>query len=230
MIYENKYNTKIEEFGCIPSNEYEYIGASPDGINVDRTSNRYGRLLEIKNPTTRKITGVPKKAYWVQMQMQMFVTGLPECDFLETSFKEYDQEEDFLNDGTFNYTADNKLKGIVVCMSNGDKPVYLYPPVNISQEEFDEWYDKELDKNKHLTWINNSYWRLEKLSCVLVPYNKKWFESIIPEFKNIWDIILNERQTGFSHRKPKSRRKNSIDKNDKTTIVKIDTQAFTSNL
>ena len=64
----------------------------------------------------------------------------------------------------------------------------------------------------------------------MLPFNKSWFESIIPKFKNIWDIILKERKTGFSHRKPKSRRKNSIDKSDKTTIVKIDTQAFTSNL
>ncbi len=230
MFYENKYGTKIEEFGCIPSSNYEFIGASPDGINVEPTSNRYGRLLEIKNPTTRKISGVPKKAYWIQMQMQMYVTGLHECDFLETSFKEYESEEEFLNDGTFNYTADNKLKGIVVCMSNGEKPVYLYPPINISQEEFDDWYDKELDKNQHLTWINNSYWKLNKISCILVPFNKRWFESIIPEFKNIWDIILKERKTGFNHRKPKRRRKNSVDKNDKTTVVKIDTQAFTSNL
>ena len=100
------------------------------------------------------------------MQMQMYVTGYTN-DFLETSFKEYENEEEFMNDGTFNYTADNKLKGVVVCMTNGDKPVYLYPPINISQEEFDDWM-KELDKNQHLTWINNSYWRLDKISYVTI--------------------------------------------------------------
>ena len=43
-----------------------------------------------KNPTTRKLSGTPKKEYWIQMQLQMEVWDLDECDFLETVFKEYE--------------------------------------------------------------------------------------------------------------------------------------------
>ena len=35
MIYEAMYQTKICEFGCIQHPEYSFIGASPDGINID---------------------------------------------------------------------------------------------------------------------------------------------------------------------------------------------------
>jgi len=95
MIYQAMYNTKIQEFGCIRHRDHAFIGASPDGVNVDPESERYGRMLEIKNPVNRELTGVPKPEYWVQMQGQMEVCDLDECDFLETVFKEYDSEEAF---------------------------------------------------------------------------------------------------------------------------------------
>jgi putative phage-type endonuclease len=71
MYYEKIYNTKVEDFGCIKHDDYYYIGASPDGINVDPSSSRYGRMLEIKNIVNREITGIPKEEYWIQMQVQM---------------------------------------------------------------------------------------------------------------------------------------------------------------
>jgi putative phage-type endonuclease len=88
MIYEAKYGTKVEDFGCIQHPIYKFLGASPDGIVINKESQRYGRMLEIKNPVSREITGIPKKEYWTQMQLQMEVCDLDECDFLETKFKE----------------------------------------------------------------------------------------------------------------------------------------------
>jgi len=82
MIYERKYGTKVEDFGCIQHPVYKFLGASPDGIIVNKESDRYGRMLEIKNPVSREITGIPKKEYWTQMQLQMEVCDLDECDFL----------------------------------------------------------------------------------------------------------------------------------------------------
>lgn len=66
MVYEHLYNTKVGDFGCIQHDTYHFIGASPDGINIDPNSPIYGRMLEIKNPISREIDGVPKKEYWVQ--------------------------------------------------------------------------------------------------------------------------------------------------------------------
>jgi putative phage-type endonuclease len=98
MIYERINKTKVGEFGCIKHKTHGFIGASPDGINVDPISEKYGTLLEIKNVVSREITGIPKKEYWVQMQMQMEVCDLDYCDFLENKFVEYESEEQFLED------------------------------------------------------------------------------------------------------------------------------------
>ena len=205
LFYEDKFKTEIEEFGCIPDqNNYEF-GASPDGINVKRNSERYGYLLEIKNPVSRKLTGIPKKEYWVQMQFQMYVTGLHTCDFLETIFKEYENEDAFKKDGTFNKNKDGNPKGIIVCFHDGEKPVYEYPPWNCSKKDFDCWYDKIMEKNEKLSWIMNTYWYLNEYSCVTVPFNNNWFNEAKPYFKNIWKIIEKEGVEGYDHRKPTKR-------------------------
>ena len=98
MVYEYMYDTRIGEFGCIKHKDYEFIRASPDGINIKAHNHLYGRMLEIKNPVSRVISGTPKKEYWVQMQIQMEVWDLDQCDFLETSFKEYESLDDYEKD------------------------------------------------------------------------------------------------------------------------------------
>ena len=207
MFYEYTFDTEIEEFGCIPDENNTEFGASPDGINIKRSSDRFGYLLEIKNPVSRKLTGTPKRDYWIQMQFQMHVTGLYTCDFLETVFKAYETEDDFNKDGVFNTTKDGKPKGVIVCFHDGNKPIYRYSPWNYDASSFEKWYDNILDNESNLTWIQNTYWRLENYSCVTVSYNKDWFNMASIHFKDIWKIIEEERVSGYSHRKPKKRKK-----------------------
>ena len=232
MHYEKDFNTKVGEFGCIKHRKIKFLRASPDGINIDPTNLRYGRLVEVKNPTSRQLDGIPEKAYWVQMQIQMEVWDLNECDFLETVFKEYETEEDFNNDGlTFTHRENGMRKGIIVQFFNNGKPHYEYPPVDASSDEFELWYDEILDQNKEMTYIKNIYWYLQDYSCVLVPRNKLWFKSILPQLKTFWNIILSERESGYEHRKPKSRNKKI--KNQKVTnnleqniVIKVRTESF----
>ena len=206
LIYETKNNTIVEEFGCIEDTEIDFIAASPDGINVKRESPLYGRLLEIKNPKSRKITGIPKKEYWIQMQFQMYVTKLHLCDFLETTFNEYESEEAFYKDGTFNKSDDGKMKGAIVCFYNKEEPVYEYCPLEIDTKEgFELWCDEIIDKNNELSWIKNIWWKLDTYSCVTVEYNEHWFNQAIEYFKKTWEIVLRERKEGFQHRKPNKR-------------------------
>ena len=203
MFYEHKYKTTIEDFGCILHDKYNYLGASPDGINVDSNSDRYGRMLEIKNPTSREITGIPKEDYWIQMQLQMETCDLNECDFLETSFKEYENEEEFLEDGCFEYTETNKLKGIIVHFTKNEKPHYEYMPLYSTKEEYEIWFENIMQKNNHLTWAKNIYWKLEHYSCILVLRNKFWFSHAIKKIEEVWKIIEQEKITGYEHRYPK---------------------------
>ena len=156
LIYE-KYGTKVDEFGCIPDEEHSFIGVSPDGINVKKESSRYGRMLEVKNRVSDAvpITGIPKKEYWIQMQMQMGACKLNECDFLETKFDAYESRDDFYKDGTFNESEDGKMKGIFMYFIKDGKPHYEYPEVGLSEEEFTKWEEAKIEEHKELTWIQN---------------------------------------------------------------------------
>ena len=228
MHYEYDFNTKVGEFGCKAHTEYPFLRASPDGINIDENSNLYGRLVEVKNPTTRKLSGTPKKDYWIQMQIQMEVWDLDECDFLETVFKEYENEEEFKKDGdSFTRREDGKRKGIIVQFYHEEKPHYEYPPVDCTEKEFNDWYDNIMEQNSHMSWISNKYWYLEDYSCVLVPRNKSWFKAVYPDFKKLWNTVLKERETGYEHRKPKKSRK-KVKKLTPNSLQKLETD--TKNL
>jgi putative phage-type endonuclease len=234
MFYEHDYNTKIGDFGCIQHPQYSFLGASPDGINIDKNSGRYGRMLEIKNIVNREINGNPKKEYWIQMQLQMETCDLNECDFLETKFVEYSDRQEFNEDTDETLTdeddnimisKDGFRKGIIIQFINQGKPFYAYKPLElITHLEVEEWEEKTIDlyqsEEYNYTYIKFIYWKLEEISCVLVFRNKKWFQDNIEQIQNIWCIIEKERNTGHSHRAPNRRIKKEADeseeKNDKS--------------
>lgn len=76
-LYDQRYNRKSHEIGLVRHREYPWLGASPDGITED------GLLIEIKCPLTRKIEPKVPKHYWPQVQLQLEITDLDECDFIQ---------------------------------------------------------------------------------------------------------------------------------------------------
>ncbi len=110
MIYEHIYNTRIFEFGALPSEKYTYLGASPDGISSKYTldnkfSERLGIMLEIKCPVTRdihtsgKIIGdICPFYYYCQVQQQLACCELDVCDFWQCKISEYKTREEYLTD------------------------------------------------------------------------------------------------------------------------------------
>lgn len=247
LIYEDMYDSKVEDFGCIQHPVYKYIGASPDGIIIKSESGRYGRMLEIKNIVNREITGIPKKEYWIQMQLQMEVCDLDECDFLETKFVEYPNYDSYISDSTkschegnyFNSyvtTADGNYKGqIIYFHTNDGSPNYEYMPLNVwTKEDVLKWEENTIKKYEsepyNYTFIKFIYWKLEKLSCVLVIRNREWFNMNVSQLEKVWNTIEKERITGHHHRAPvkKSKKeKQEITNVDKDVcflkVIKIDT-------
>jgi putative phage-type endonuclease len=220
MIYEDLFHTKVGEFGCIRHPQYHFIGASPDGINVDPTSSRYGRMLEIKNIYNRDITGIPKEEYWVQTQIQMETCDLDYCDFMETRIKEYEAADDFYTDNSREY------KGVVLHFIETDSrsptvnhPHYQYMPfegfpehrvgndIGKEKSEIDAWIKKvrEESKLKGLVLFNVLYWYLDEYSCVLIPRNRVWFQSALPKIGEVWQTIVKEREEGYEHRATKKK-------------------------
>jgi len=210
MLYEKRNRVKVGEFGCIQHPAYSFIGASPDGIVVSEDSDAYGRMLEIKNVVSREITGIPKMDYWVQMQVQMEVCNLNECDFLETKFCEYDEtDEDLFYKNKHKYL----YNGVILYFVNRDftdnSPYYVYMPFDIKlvKTDINAWVDqrKQELKDTHVLF-KRIYWYCDAYSCVLVKRNRMWFEMMAPKVKEVWDIIERERvDGGFEKRMPKKR-------------------------
>jgi putative phage-type endonuclease len=226
MLYETMYQTKVGQFGCIQHPEYSFIGASPDGINIEPESNRYGRMIEIKNIVNREINGIPKEEYWIQTQIQMETCNLDKCDFIETRIMEYPTEAEFYSDTTSEY------KGIILHFMprtvglTDAPPVYRYMPLNILTEKRDitAWIDatKQEAREQELVLFTTIYWHLAEFSCVLIERNREWFAAAVNQIKDVWNTILLERTNGYEHRAAKKRIPkivvNSIDHSDTHTI------------
>jgi putative phage-type endonuclease len=226
MIYEDMFHTKVDDFGCIKHGKYPFIGASPDGINVDETNIRFGRMVEIKNIYNREITGIPKKEYWIQMQLQMEVCKLETCDFVETRIKEFDDMEEYLDK-----REEYEYNGIVleflpkfkpcdlssneqVLNNNKKKLFHMVLDNSKSKNEIEEIINKTKEDNENFYLLGVSYWYLDEFSCVLVKRNELWFKKSLSEIENVWNIIEKERVDGYEHRASKKRRP-SIDKTEK---------------
>jgi putative phage-type endonuclease len=227
-IYQHNYETNIEDFGCIQHEKYLFLGASPDGINVDPNSKRYGRMLEIKNIVNREIDGIPKKEYWIQMQLQMEVCDLDECDFLETKFIEYPDFISYKDDTTeelyedeegiefenVSLSKDNKMKGSIIYFHTKEgNPFYVYRPLDlIHPDDITQWEENIVDHYQYnpelnYTYMKTIYWKLEHLSCVLVCRNRQWFKDNISSLEEIWTTIEKERVSGYEHRAPNRKQK-----------------------
>lgn len=205
--YEKEYTTNVRDFGCIPHKELHYLAASPDGINIDINSQKYGRMLEVKNIVNRDITGIPKYEYWIQMQIQMEVCELSECDFLETRFIEYENYDSFISDGTFTHTSDNKVKGIMMLFIDSDgNPIYKYLDIGSDEERFHAWnIEKMAEMSGKASWLKTIYWKMDEVSVVLVKRARRWFHTAKPILDDLWKTIEYEREYGYEHRAPRKR-------------------------
>jgi putative phage-type endonuclease len=76
-LYDKKYGRVSHEIGLVQHRDYPWLGASPDGVTED------GLLVEIKCPLSRKIEPNVPKHYWPQVQLQLEITDLEECDFVQ---------------------------------------------------------------------------------------------------------------------------------------------------
>lgn len=73
--YEQRYGALVMPSGLVVHPEYDWLGASPDGLVGD------DGMVECKCPLRAKYT-TPSTEYQAQMQLQMACTGRAWCDFV----------------------------------------------------------------------------------------------------------------------------------------------------
>ena len=190
-FYEHLTGSKIYEFGLIPHPEFPAFGASPDGIcDVNSPPEYIGRMLEIKCPPKRKFTKSVPQNYMMQMQGQLEVCKLNECDFFQVKLEEYDNFEDYKNDKNENeidgVKSDGFPKGytITYLKENDTKFNYLYCPLFTSDENILLWKEEKMSYllENNLVFKEEKYWKITRYECTLV--KRDYIVALILNFRS----------------------------------------------
>jgi hypothetical protein len=83
--------------------------------------------------------------------------------------------------------------------------------IECNKPEIDAWIQQQkMNLRSTHTLYSVHYWYLDEFSCILVKRNRLWFQAALPKILETWDIIEQERKTGYEHRAAK-KRTSSID-------------------
>jgi len=182
-IYSNLKNKKIHEFGLVINDEIENFGASPDGITED------GIMIEIKCPYSRKIKdgNIPEK-YYYQMQGQLAVCKLTNCDYIECEFICFANEDEYINNVID--CDNNYLHGIIAEKKEKTDFIYYYSKENQNYKENINEMNEYLNNNYKL-----NYWKLKSINIQEVIFDKnKWDNEIIHKIKDFYSIYMKEKE------------------------------------
>lgn len=192
QIYIEKYKTELRELGRLHHQQHPTCTASPDGLVYHcPTGQRTGRLIEIKCPVTREIDGTIPKDYYTQMQMQLHVTGLKHCDYVEAEFASpYPRIS--IKEGPTLYSGMIALVFIrdPTSLEGAGRFDYRYGPVHSGSE----WQPMLEDYEEIVEYIP---WRLMKWSEQLVVRNEDWWCSLQPILRTFWEDVEKAKRGEF---------------------------------
>jgi len=227
MFYEELFNVKVLDFGMVPHPEFEAFGASPDGICDDTGNDEYvARMVEIKCPPKRKFTKSVPQHYLMQVQGQLEVCDLDECDFFQVKIEEYTSYEDYCKDifeidgvEQIGRTHLNYPKGVTATYKDGEKLSYEYCKLNCSHQEIQDWVDEHTTKDN---FFEIKYWKIERYECTLVIRDKEWWIENIDKILHFYNDLLFYKSNNEELEKLKKRIETSKKRKKKTELVPLD--------
>lgn len=180
-------NKRIHDFALIPHSdpEYDYLGASTDGVSSTLTN------IEIKTLPGRVPDGKVKKLYYHQMQHQMECLGLKTTDFIEVKYNEHASLADM--------PADTEDRGVIIELYDVFNGCFEYeysPCVNKEISGIKTWMDtrdKIIRDYDGLVFVRYIYWSQAIYSCIKVDRDPKWIVTMGPLLKKFWDEVTELR-------------------------------------
>ena len=186
QIYNHKYQTTLHELGRLLSDTDSRCSASPDGLVLqDPADVRTGRLIEIKCPVTRAPDGKVPKDYYTQVQMQLFVTDLEACDFVEAVFHS-PYSSPLKKDGPGLYHGTLALIHTLNDVGLEENGRYEYGPVNT-----DDW-TPTLGPKEVLT--ERVPWKLLEWHEQVILRSPSWWPKTQPFVDAFWTDVDRARQ------------------------------------
>lgn len=186
QIYEARYGATVKELGRLSHPTDPRCMASPDGLVYHCPLNqRTGRLIEIKCPVTREIDGTIPKDYYAQIQMQLHVTGLTICDYVEAVFSsKYNHMP--MKEGPCLYSGSIALVRYEE-PKNTQEFYYVYSPLHCESD-----WQPDIQENEEIVEIVP--WRLYQWSEQQVRRSEEWWQALTPTMDAFWkDVELAKR-------------------------------------
>jgi hypothetical protein len=186
QIYEARYGVTVKELGRLSHPVDPRCMASPDGLVYHCPLNqRTGRLIEIKCPVTREIDGTIPKDYYAQIQMQLHVTGLTMCDYVEAVFSsKYNNM--LMKEGPCIYSGSIALVRYEDPINNQEF-YYAYSPLHCETD----WTPNIQDGEEIVEIVP---WRLYQWSEQQVRRNEEWWQALQQTMDAFWkDVELAKR-------------------------------------
>ncbi len=198
LILESSWDAMIHECGRFVHLTDTRLAASPDGLILKaKKPEMAGHLLEIKCPKSREIGKKIPSEYYYQMQLQLEVTGVRACEYVEAKFE-------FAEPAAL---AESTYKGLVAIIGLFNDLIqewlpskYMYGPLN------DMSWKPDLGLNEKVLELNS--WKLVKLHHETVLRDQIWFAGLGPKLEEFWRDVEKARAGEFSV--PESSRKKPV--------------------
>jgi len=189
MILTAMWGSEIMDVGRIIHATDPRLAASPDGLLMSATDPaRVGRLVEIKCPVRREMNGKIPFEYWCQMQIQMEVTDIDECDYIEV--KIVSPYKEALS------TYKSPEEGSIGCVYRGT--VWLLQEPDTLELKYAYTYI-ELKDFERLGWnvIESIPWHMDSFYTETVKRDRHWFASTEEKRTAFWAAVKEAREGTF---------------------------------
>jgi putative phage-type endonuclease len=187
----------VHEFGLLRHPTLPFVGASPDGIT------ELGVMLEIKCPWRRKIAeGEVPLQYYYQIQAQLAVCGLDECDFFEVELFEVEGPYD---DAWDDRRVEREYeRGVLVEWQKRpaaegqppEPPTYAYPPrvAGGSRDDLEAWVEGERAKaDGSRSVMREHWWVLRRRSTSRVMFDPAFSDDMFKRLAAVWGRTIEYR-------------------------------------
>lgn len=186
LILEKDFHCKIYEPGRITHTHNGMLAASPDGILEEaKDPKQIGRLLEIKCPYTRAIGGEIPYEYWVQMQIQMEVCDLDECEYVEVEL--VSNRAGFEIDDLSGCRLRGNVYLIKEDVAEGERFHYKYLYGEIGSETVPSLPDG-------FVLVETIPWGLKNMHRKIVSRDKGWYNSTVIWQDAFWSDVQLARE------------------------------------
>jgi hypothetical protein len=169
------------------------LAASPDGLICEGP--KAGRLVEIKAPFSRELTGVLPTDYYCQMQLQAEVTDVDAVEYIEVRFTTTP-----LPSQPNHVPAKCGTVLVLTPTEEGREDpstwTYAYSPIYDSTPEGVASAHAWLPEDAGIV-LERSVWYVQDWWTTTVPRNRRWWSEIgQPAYEEFWRRVDKARATG----------------------------------